>query len=247
MFIKKDSTNSPSRFKRIIASYWDGFLHVIYPSHCIVCDVELSKSEQSICIQCDSNLQYTYFESFDEPTPLDQLFWGRVKVTFSYSMLYYSKTTSSQDILKAIKYQQRGDSALIFGKLIGSKVLSKIKSLNIDALVPVPIHPKKEMTRGYNQSLLIAQGISEVTQTPIKSTLLYRNNNAKSQTRLGRFKRWDNVNDQFGVSKTLNPPKHIALIDDVITTGSTLESIIQLINKQYPDIQISVISLAVAN
>ena len=233
-----------SFYKNFIASKWiDGAMHLIYPNSCLVCENEIARSEQLFCSSCYMELHFTHFESFTEPTELDQLFWGRVSLHSTYSLLYYEKTNSSQPLLKALKYKQRADVGRKLGELLGKKIQALEKFHSIDALIPVPIHPKKEFTRGYNQSRMIAEGISNILSIPVHLQFLRRVEHSKSQTTLGRFNRWDNVAGKFEVTGTSNL-KHIAIIDDVITTGATLESIILGIQQKFPEIQISVISLA---
>jgi len=223
----------------------DGALHLIYPNACLICQNEIAMSEELFCNNCYTELHFTYFESFTEVTDLDQLFWGRVRLHSTYSLLYYEKTNSSQPLLKALKYKHRADVGLKLGELLGKRIQHLEKFQSIDAFIPVPIHPKKEFIRGYNQSEKIAEGISNILKKPVNNHFLRRVEHSKSQTTLGRFNRWDNVADKFEVVGSTSF-KHIALIDDVITTGSTLESIIRGIQQKFPEIQISVISLALA-
>lgn len=224
----------------------DGVMHLIYPCTCIICETELSRSEPIVCSKCETNIHYTHFENYTEPTSLDQLFWGRVSLNATYALVYYKKTNSSQDLLKALKYQRRSEVGTVFGRKIGAQLLTIDKFSTVDALIPVPIHPKKLAIRGYNQSEMLANGISEIMNVKVEREFIIRNEHSKSQTTLGRFNRWDNVDGKFSIVQS-TPLKHIALVDDVITTGSTLESIIRSIQEKFPDIQISVISLAVTN
>lgn len=224
----------------------DGVMHLIYPCTCIICETELARTEPILCSKCESSLHYTDFENHIEPTPLDQLFWGRVSLTATYALLYYKRTNSSQALLKALKYHRRSEVGAVFGRKIGTKLLTMDRFNTVDALIPVPIHPKKLAIRGYNQSEMLANGISEIINVKVERGFIIRNEHSESQTTLGRFKRWDNVDGKFSIIQSTNL-KHIALVDDVITTGSTLESIILSIQKKFPDIQISVISLAVTN
>lgn len=227
-------------------SWLDGLLHLIYPELCLVCDSELARSEKNICSSCYANLHFTTFENYIEANATEQLFWGRAQLQSAYSLLYYEKTNSSKALLQALKYEHKPQVGEFFGEHIGLLIKDKLSYKTIDVLIPVPLHPKKLHSRGYNQSEQIAIGISKELGVPVNTKALIRAKNAKSQTRLGRFDRWDNVNDQFLSTKEIGQYKHIALVDDVITTGSTLESIIQDIQSQYPSIQVSVISLALA-
>lgn len=243
-YLKQQFTRFVTQIKT--SKITDGVMHLIYPCTCIICESELARTEPIMCAKCESTLHYTDFKNYTEPTPLDQLFWGRVSLTCTYALLYYKKTNSSQALLKALKYQRRSEVGTVFGRKIGAQLLTMDLFNTVDALIPVPIHAKKLAIRGYNQSEVLANGISEIMNVRVEHEFLIRNEHSKSQTTLSRFNRWDNVDGKFSIiqSTTL---KHIALVDDVITTGSTLESIILSIQKKFPDIQISVISLAVTN
>lgn len=223
----------------------DGFIHLLFPSSCVVCNGELARSEQICCSICYSELSYTYFENSNEPTSLDHLFWGRVDISATYALLYYEKTNNVKPILQALKYKGRSDVGIQFGELLGNKLQTNKGFRTVEALIPVPIHYKKKYIRGYNQSELLAKGISKSLGVPMDKKIVSKTKHTKSQTTLGRFKRWDNVEGLFYVDETIRNYRHIAIVDDVITTGATLESIMQQIRLVAPTIKISIISLAV--
>lgn len=235
---------SSSSFKSKLSKYWDGFLHLLFPSTCICCHSELIQNERSCCYACQSELPFTKFELYEEPTDLDQVFWGRVNLHSTFSLLYYEKTNSVKPILQALKYKGRSDIGIEFGEKIGMILKDHPKFNTIDALIPVPIHVKKRYIRGYNQSEMIAKGICNVWKVKIEPNLISKSQHTGSQTTLGRFKRWDNVENLFFVDQNMGQLQHIAIIDDVVTTGATIESIVRSIRTFYPSIQISVISLA---
>ncbi len=218
--------------------------HLIYPETCLICDTELSSNENSVCSLCSQELEYTQFEKYSEPTELDKLFWGRVKIEFTFSLFYFREEGSTQKILHALKYKHSPQVGVEFGRIIGRRLKSVPFVKEIDLLVPVPIHPKKEFQRGYNQSEQLAIGISDILSIPMDTKFLKKNNHNGSQTRKGRFDRWDNVSSVFVIGKSRSKPRHIAIVDDVITTGATLESIIRTVQENNPDIRISIISLA---
>lgn len=230
-----------------LADWGSDLLHLVYPETCLICDRELVK-QQSMCSICQSNLRYTHFEKFDGPSELDKLTWGRMEIASTAALLYFEKSSATQDILHAIKYKGKQKLAKNMGELFGEKLLSNPdKYTHIEALVPVPLHPKKLFIRGYNQSALLANGISEAMNIPVISDFLLRNTHTESQTKKGRFKRWDNVESVFELaSDKYKDLKHIALVDDVITTGSTLEACVKKIKEDLPHIQVSLLSLAVA-
>ena len=226
-----------------ISKWSSDLFHLIYPNTCLICENELPPSNKFICSFCHNDFNYTYFERYSEPTPLDQLFWGRVSVFSTYSYLYFEKAKSTQPILHALKYGDKPEIGIEMGKLIGEQVKQLSSFQGIDALVPVPIHPKKEFTRGYNQSEKLADGIAEILNLPVLINYIERTKNSDSQTKKGRFKRWDNVENKF-ISKNTTNFKHIALVDDVITTGATLEVIVRILQENNPELRISIISLA---
>jgi ComF family protein len=225
----------------------DRIFHLIFPEKCRVCASELAPKDVLLCPFCMIDLDLTHFEKYTEPCAVDKLFWGRVPIQLAYAHLFYRKGGSTQHILHELKYAYNGQIGRVFGKQIGNILRDHEKWLEVDFLVPVPIHPKKEFSRGYNQSARIADGISASIGIPVITLGLKKVKHTASQTRKGRFLRWDNVSNNF--SLTVNNDfhgKHIAFVDDVITTGATLESLIRTVLDKYPDIRISVISLAFA-
>lgn len=220
--------------------------NLIFPNECYSCEKELSRFEKHLCSFCENDLPLTNFHLFDDETPTDKLFWGRVNVTKTYSHLFFEKNKTSQTILFNLKYKSKPELGVYFGEKIGENIKTVKEFENIDAVIPVPLHHKKEFIRGYNQSEMLAIGISNVLNKPMDNKTVQRTKHSTSQTKKSRFQRWDNVNEIFKVKEKINHYTHILLVDDVITTGSTIESIIHAIRKKNPDILISVVTLAVA-
>ena len=222
-------------------------LHLVYPESCLSCNCELTSGTQHLCHLCEMDLRYTYFENFTEPTPLDKLFWGRVSLASTCALLNFEQDSGTQKILHAIKYKGKKELAEEMGERFGRKLLTNpAKYDSIDALIPIPLHPKKRFIRGYNQSELIADGLSKSMKIPAITDFLTKGTHTKSQTTKNRFMRWDNVSDVFHISpEKYTHLKHIALVDDVVTTGSTLEACIKIIAEALPELKISVLSLAV--
>lgn len=230
----------------VIRRYLDGFLHLLFPSKCLSCQQELAASEAICCSICLGEIAFTHFEEGEDSTQLDELFWGRMDVHSTYSLLYYEKSNNVKPILQALKYQNRPDVGWYFGEMIGKRLKEHPKFSTIDLLIAVPLHRKKRYTRGYNQSEELVKGLQRAW--PVKSmfSALSKHKHTISQTTLGRFKRWDNVENLFHVDPRILSYRHIAIVDDVVTTGATLEAIMRSIRKISPSIQISVISLALA-
>lgn len=234
-------------FKLHFFSKWkQDIIHLIYPSTCLICEKELPNQYEHICSFCSSEFQYTYFERYEEATLLDQLFWGRVLVHSTYAYLFFEKGKSSQPILHALKYKSKPEIGIEMGALIGENLKIMSSFDGVEALIPVPIHSKKEFVRGYNQSEKLADGIGSVLNIPVVLDFMDQTKRTESQTKKGRFLRWDNVENKFkaAINKTVSY-SHIAIVDDVITTGATLEAVIRKIQEINPEIRISIIGLAI--
>lgn len=222
-------------------------LHAIYPNLCIVCETETPHIRSTICPVCESELHYSFYENYTEPTPLDELFWGRTFLHSTYALLLFNEGNSTQHILHTLKYKNRSDLAVYMGSEIGKRIHKHHRHATVEALIPVPLHPKKEFIRGYNQAEEIAKGIAEITGIPVRTDVLERTVFTESQTKKGKLSRWDNMQNRFATrGQTSQTFRHIALVDDVVTTGSTLETCIGILKNRYPDLHISVITLAMA-
>ena len=220
--------------------------HLIYPAACIACENELSASEKHLCSICDHGLIRTSFHLFQEPTETDKLFWGRVELKRTYSHFYFKKGSSIQKVLFNIKYNNDSSIGVFLGNEIGKSIGTLDVFKTADALIPVPLHYKKEFIRGYNQSYAIAKGISDEIGVPVRSNYTKRIEHTATQTTKSRFQRWDNVNSIFSVLASIKELKHVVLVDDVVTTGSTLEALVRSIKEVSPEIEISIVTLAIA-
>jgi ComF family protein len=220
--------------------------HLIFPEKCLSCTSELSRNEKHICSTCTSSLSLTSFHLFDEATEMDKLFWGRTPIHSTYTHLYFEKNKASQNILFSLKYRNNKAIGNYFGQQIGNHLLEMASFSTVDVVVPVPLHPKKEFIRGYNQSRALAEGICSSMGLQLNEAIVKRNKHSSSQTKKSRFDRWDNVQSAFSITSNVTKYKHLLLIDDVVTTGSTLESIAMEIKQLTPDIKISIATLAIA-
>ena len=227
--------------------YVDGVVHFVYPEYCSVCKIVLPEGMGRVCLPCEESFRYTYFESYTEPSPLDKLFYGRVPLKSTFSLLNFSQGTNTQELVHEIKYLNNKQLAVYLGEKMGEKLSQKWENELPDAFIPVPLHPKKLHLRGYNQSQLLSSGISNILNVPTQRNVLVRNVNTKTQTKKGKYDRWDNVEDIFNVKNVQRwKNKHLCIVDDVITTGSTLESCVRALQQSIPGVQVSVISLAMA-
>lgn len=206
------------------SEYITDTLALFYPKICGACDAYLLKGEEQICFSCSNNLPKTDFE-FLKGNPVELLFQGRVKTEFVTSYLYFSKYERTQQILHNIKYNQRKQLAVYFGQLMGQQLLPIHQQLNFDVIIPVPLHEKKLKLRGYNQSELIAKGIANILDCPLETKQLIRTTHTASQTKKNRVERWENLQSAFSLTNSEKlKNKHCLIVDDVLTTGATLES-----------------------
>ena len=235
-----------TNFSPLLKRHLEGLQHLIFPNLCLQCSHELSRFEQHVCAFCWDKLQRTYFESYESESGMDQLFWGRIELSGTFALYFFEKEKPIQDILHALKYQFKAPLGRHFGELMGKTIFKSDKYKSIEALIPVPIHPQKRFLRGYNQSELLAEGIANILDLPVLLDVVHKKANNASQTRKNRFLRWDNASEQFTLGETHIPFRHIAIVDDVITTGSTLEAMAKLLRLHYPDLQISLLSFAIA-
>lgn len=220
-----------------------GFISILYPNICPGCNNTLPNKENSICILCWSNLPKTYQYKNPENHTI-KLFWGRYPLVHAFSTFKYNKKGIIQNIIYDLKYRGNKKVGEDLGKEIGKEILEI--ELKIDIIIPVPLHPYKLQKRGYNQSHSIALGIQNIIKTPIDTTTLIRTINTDSQTKKSKYDRWKNVKEIFKLTnKNKLANKHILLVDDVITTGSTIEGCC-LILDEVNNIKISVVSIASA-
>jgi len=234
------------KFNTTLLSYFDGFWALLFPNLCKKCSNQLLGMEEILCRKCISNLPRTSFEKYKN-NPLAQSFWGKIQIVHAFSVFYFRKGEIIQKLIHQLKYKRNRKVGTFFGKISGNIIKEILSELAIDYIVPVPLHPKRLKTRGYNQCELIAKGISETTGVPVKSNILIRNIYNISQTKKTRFERWENVKGIFTLTKPeLFENKHILLVDDIITSGSTIEACcISLAEAK--NIKISVMSIGYTN
>jgi ComF family protein len=224
---------------------WQGIVNLFYPRLCVLCNASLLIAEKHICTHCQLDLPLTNFHLENE-NPLEKLFWGRTKINRAFAFVYFKKGGAVQKMLHQLKYKGNTQLAQHLGLLYGSNLTETIKQENIEAVMAIPLHKSKLRSRGYNQSELFANGLSDSLQIENLSSCIIRNKATETQTKKARFDRWQNVESIFSVSQTdLLKNKHILLVDDVITTGSTIEACANEL-LQIEGCRVSVASIAAA-
>ncbi len=196
---------------------------LFYPRLCAACETNLQSYEEHICIKCSLELPKFAGPQFDEFV-LEKKFWGKVPVEHTRSFLQFSKRGPVQNILHQIKYHNRPDLAIYMGKWFGQLLVTESFQKEIDLIIGIPLHPKKKKARGYNQADLFAEGLSETLEVPFDQESLIRLQYTETQTKKSRFKRYENMEGVFHVKYPEKiAKKRVCLVDDVLTTGATLE------------------------
>lgn len=197
---------------------------LLFPNLCSGCGLSLYAGEKAICMHCLYDLPYTDFHLHSDNRVAKQL-WSRLPFEAAMAMLYFKKGTKIQNLIHNLKYNGKTEIGYKLGNLLGQKLLLSEQYKAIDFIIPVPLHPKRERTRGYNQSVCIADGLAEVLGVPVQKTLLIRKKITETQTRKSRFIRYENMLSVFELLEAEQlQHKHVLLVDDVITTGATLEA-----------------------
>lgn len=211
----------------LLPSVVDDFITLLFPRQCLGCADMLARGEEFICTSCRAQLPYTDYHRLPESeNPLARRFWGKVPVQYALSYLRFLRRGRVQHLLHQLKYKNQPEVGLALGRWYGHELAqSGILTDAPDLIAPVPLHPRKLAKRGYNQSDSFAEGLAESLQIPWQAEALRRVEHTTSQTRKNRMQRWENVAEVFGV---VNPAevtgKHLLIVDDVLTTGATLEA-----------------------
>ena len=227
-------------------SFWSRLLDLISPRLCVVCGERLAVTEETLCSKCYLHLPRTDFGHNLYENVMAKLFWGQIAIEKATALFYYEPHAETANILYELKYKNHPEIGVVMGRMMAKELMNSGLFEDIDALVPVPLARKRERQRGYNQSLELAKGISEVTRLPIADKVVRRTKFEGSQTQRGRWERNENVEDVFelidgnGISG-----KHLLLIDDVVTTGATIIACAQEMQKA-SNVKNSVLALGFA-
>ena len=209
-----------AQLKNIVSST----LHLFYPHVCTGCGSDLLEADNLLCLKCIHNLPHTDFANLPN-NPVEKYFWGRIPLTVAYSQFYFSKEFLIQHLIHQLKYKGDTEIGFYLGELMGTTLLKSNRFNSIDALIPLPLYADKEHKRGYNQAAVICNGMSAVMKVPVLKGAVIRQYATETQTRKHRTERWENVKQSFKVAKEHElAGKHLLLVDDVVTTGATLEA-----------------------
>lgn len=221
-------------------------IDILVPRYCLVCDCVLyAQHERFICIQCYSNLPLSCM-GYNSNNLLAKALWGRIPECNCGSLLTYKSSSQYSSLIKEFKYNNNKGAGYFLALQFGLELrrFSLVDFKNVGAIVPIPLSKTKKLYRGYNQSEILANGISKILKIPVRTDILFRGKNKDSQTKKGRFDRWLNLQNIYYIDKDkLEGLEEIVLIDDIITTGSTMVACIETIQKK-KNIKINVLSIA---
>lgn len=221
-------------------------LRLFYPHHCIGCNTDQISPPALLCFACLHHLPHTGFH-LNPNNIVEQLFVGRVELQAAHSEFYFSKGELVQHMMHQLKYAGKIEIGIYLGEMMGKHLLEAKRFQQIDFIVPLPMHPKKERKRGYNQATVISQGVSNSTKIPLLIQRVIRKKITETQTKKDRTQRWQNVVDSFEIVRpeTLKG-KHLLLIDDVLTTGATMDACCAVL-QTVPNIKLSIATIAIAS
>jgi ComF family protein len=228
-----------------ILFHLDSFRNLFFPRLCIVCEKPIVRNEKYICVSCLYDIPLTKLHE-QKDNIITQIFWGRLKIECGTALFFYSKTSNYSSLLYSLKYSGMKDLAFYLGQQLGAELQSSILFNDIDLIIPVPLHPKKKKIRGYNQSDWIVFGIADVFKREVCIDNLYRTVFTNTQTKKSRVERWENVAGKFALKDAdFIKNKHILIVDDVLTTGATIEACAEVLLR-IEGVKISIATLAKA-
>ncbi|MBL7730342.1 MAG: ComF family protein [Chitinophagaceae bacterium] len=207
----------------IVTKLSQAFMHLLYPHICAGCGHELHNEETQLCLQCLHEMPHTGFDKLPG-NPVEKIFWGRLPLTAAMAGYYFTKGSVMQQLMHQLKYKGNKDLGIQLGRMLGHQ-LAESGRIMADALIPLPLYPAREKKRGYNQATLICHGMADILQLPVFDKAVTRPHHTTTQTRKKRIERWDNIEGKFLVTQPdVLQHKKLLLVDDVVTTGATLEA-----------------------
>ncbi len=228
-----------------LRSYLADFLSLFFPQLCPACRASLMANEDILCTDCLYNLPFTNFHQQPDNIVARQ-FWGKLNIEGAYALYYFNKGGKIQNMVHQFKYNGMQRIGNLLGNIAGKQLMQNQLFSTVDCIIPVPLHQKRLKTRGYNQSACFAEGLADQLNGVVELNNLVRTVATNTQTHKSRFARFQNMQEVFAVARPQNlENKHILLVDDIITTGSTLEACgIELL--KVPGLKLSIATIAYA-
>ncbi len=207
-----------------VKQYAEDVIHLFYPQVCIGCGEDVIEKNEVLCAQCFAGLPATDYFLY-AGNPVEQLFAGRILIQQAGSAFYFTKESKLQNLLHEIKYRNNTEAALFIGKQTALAIQQSGRFKDVDIIVPMPLNDRRMRQRGYNQAALIANGMAEILMKPVEDQVAIRTFNTATQTGKDRTSRWQTMQHAFAVNNRESlRGKHVLLVDDIVTTGATLEA-----------------------
>jgi len=219
-------------FKKNVMKIIQNLFEIFYPKICLSCQEYLADQEELICVWCRHDLPLTNF-CHEPENYLERSFYGRVPLAYATALFYFSKKGKVQQLTHTLKYQNQQKLGGLFGDWLGEDILESNRFHGLDCIVPVPLHKKKQSNRGYNQLSEFGKRLAEKLGIPFIENNLVKTYSSNSQTHKLRWERWKNVDEIFRVTQPDQfENKHLLLIDDIVTTGATIEACFAALDKE---------------
>ena len=207
-----------------LKAIWNDFSHLFFPHVCAGCGTDIISLQSTLCIHCMNRLPLTNFH-LHANNPVEKHFWGRIPVTSAAALCHFTTGSLVQHLLHQLKYNGNKEAGYFLGRIMGAKLHTAERFRHIDILVPLPLYAERQKKRGYNQSAVLCNGMAGIMQVPVTTSAIIRLSATESQTRKTRLSRWKNMEGKFELADTAAiAGKHVLLVDDVVTTGATLEA-----------------------
>jgi ComF family protein len=207
-----------------LTSLLSDFKQLFYPHICSGCGTDILSAGNMLCAKCFVTLPSTLYAQYAN-NPIEKIFSGRLKIEAAHAEFYFAKESLIQHLVHQLKYKSNKEIGIYLGEMMGRSMQNSKRFHSVDALIPLPMYPDKERKRGYNQAAVICEGMSQVMNVPVYNNVLVRGRFTETQTKKHRTERWENVEGSFAIKNEERiRGKHLLLVDDVITTGATLEA-----------------------
>ena len=222
----------------------NSLLHILFPHICDGCGSDIIDEESSLCMKCIAGLPETNFH-LHANNPIEKIFWGRLPIVTATAQYYFIKESLMQHLMHLLKYKGNKELGRQLGRLMGLDLQKARRFNKVEYLIPLPLFASKERRRGYNQATILCEGIAEVMNAEIVADVIIRTEHTETQTKKGRIERWQNMEGKFELIKPESiRNKNVLLVDDVITTGATLEACGHELLQASPKLSIATLCFA---
>lgn len=227
----------------LVQSTVNDLIHLFFPHVCVGCGSDVLSVNHQLCLKCISKLPATNFFN-QTPNPVEKIFYGRIDVAAAASGYFFTKDSLIASLIYELKYKGNKAVGWYMGEKLGYLIAGSKRFSGIDIIIPLPLNARRLQKRGYNQSVVLCEGITSVWSKPVVAGAVVRKVNTETQTHRGRVTRWENMDGVFAVEQPeAIKNKHILLVDDVVTTGASLEACGSEILKA-PGTKLSIATLA---